>query len=49
MSFVVSSGPMFNPADAVFINNIKADHTITITHDERDADGRFLRLSGYVG
>ena len=44
MNFAVSSGPMFNPADAKFINNIKADHTITITSD----DGG-VNISGYVG
>ena len=49
MSFVVSNGPMFNPADAVFINNIKANHMVTVTHDEKDSFGRFRRFSGSVG
>ncbi len=46
MNFSVSTGPAFNPSDAVFINNIKANHDIIVTNDEVDEKGRFLRFSG---
>ena len=48
-TFSYSSGRMFNPADAVFINNIKPDRTFHIKIDETDDKGRFKRLSGFVG
>jgi len=47
--FTYSSGKMFNPADARFINKAVADHKIVITKDEQDAQGRFKRISGFIG
>lgn len=47
--FVYTSSPMHNPADTVIIDNIKADHTIWNLKEERNEDGTFKSLSGWVG
>lgn len=47
--FTYSSGKSHNPADTVIIDNIKADHTFKDVVEEKTPEGRFKRLSGYVG
>jgi len=44
-----SSGPMWNPAETVIIDNIKADKTFRNLVEETDEQGRFKSYSGEVG